>query len=48
MITGLIEDGSFRPVIDRCYKLEDVREAYDYVASGAKTGNVILGIAESE
>jgi NADPH:quinone reductase-like Zn-dependent oxidoreductase len=46
LMTGLIEEGSFRPVIDRGYKLEEVREAYEYVASGAKTGSVILGLAE--
>lgn len=36
----------FRPVIDRYYKLEDIVEAYRYVETGQKTGNVILTIRE--
>jgi NADPH:quinone reductase-like Zn-dependent oxidoreductase len=41
-IKGLIEKGSFRPVIDRMYPLEKIVEAYRYVASGQKLGNVII------
>lgn len=46
-MSDLIEEGSFRPVIDRGYDLDSVREAYEYVASGKKTGNVILGMASA-
>lgn len=42
----LIEKGKYRPVIDRMYKLEDIVEAYTYVESGQKTGNVVLKIRE--
>lgn len=42
----LIENGDFMPVIDREYQLEQIVEAYEYVESGQKTGNVILRIAE--
>jgi NADPH:quinone reductase-like Zn-dependent oxidoreductase len=38
----LIESGSYRPVIDRTYSLEDVVEAARYVETGRKTGNVVL------
>ncbi|HKB44173.1 MAG TPA: zinc-binding dehydrogenase, partial [Chitinophagaceae bacterium] len=41
-IKGLIEDGKFSPVIDRKYPLEKIAEAYTYVASGQKIGNVII------
>ena len=41
-IKGLIEKGSFRPVIDRKYPLENIAEAYRYVATGQKIGNVII------
>ena len=41
----LIEAGKFRPVIDRCYPLEDVIEATRYVESQQKTGNVVLTVA---
>ncbi len=42
----LVENGSYRPVIDRYYQLEQIVEAYRYVESGEKTGNVVLKIAE--
>jgi len=41
-IKELIEKGKFRPVIDRVYPLEKIIEAYNYVATGEKIGNVIL------
>jgi NADPH:quinone reductase-like Zn-dependent oxidoreductase len=41
-INGLIGKGSFRPVIDRIYPLNKIAEAYRYVASGQKIGNVII------
>lgn len=42
----LAERGEFKPVIDRKYNFEQIVEAYKYVESGQKTGNVILKIAE--
>jgi NADPH:quinone reductase-like Zn-dependent oxidoreductase len=46
-IKGLAEKGSFRPVIDRTYPIEKIGEAYKYVASGQKIGNVIITFAEN-
>jgi NADPH:quinone reductase-like Zn-dependent oxidoreductase len=40
----LVETGKFRPVIDRCYPLEDVIEAAKYVETEHKTGNVVLTV----
>ena len=40
----LIEAGTFRTVIDRCYPLEDVVEATRYVETEQKTGNVVLTV----
>ena len=42
LIRKLLETGEFRPVIDRTYPLEEIAEAYRYVDSGKKTGNVVL------
>lgn len=42
----LIEKKQFKPVIDRYYKLEEIVEAYKYVESGQKTGNVVIKIME--
>lgn len=43
----LLSEGKFDPVIDRVYPLEEISDAYKYVASGQKTGNVILSIIDS-
>lgn len=40
----MVANGSFRPVIDRTYPLEQIVEAYRYVETGMKTGNVIITI----
>ena len=38
----LVETGRYKPVIDRKYPLEQIVEAYKYVETGEKTGNVVL------
>ncbi len=45
-ISNLIEKEKFKPVIDRKYPLEKIDEAYKYVASGQKTGNVVITLEE--
>jgi NADPH:quinone reductase-like Zn-dependent oxidoreductase len=42
----LVENGEYKPVIDRQYRLDQIVEAYKYVETGLKTGNVVLKIAE--
>ena len=46
-IKSLLEIDKFRPVIDRVYPLEKITEAFTYVASGQKTGNVIINFNHS-
>jgi NADPH:quinone reductase-like Zn-dependent oxidoreductase len=41
-----LESGAYRPVIDRTYPLEDIVEAYRYVQSGQKVGNVVIAVAD--
>jgi NADPH:quinone reductase-like Zn-dependent oxidoreductase len=41
-LAELAEDGKFRPVIDRCFALEQIVAAHKYVDAGHKRGNVII------
>jgi len=42
LVGELLSKGTFRPVIDRRYELDEIRQAFEYVMSGQKTGNVLL------
>ena len=44
-ISELASNGNFRPLIDRIYPIDDIIEAYRYVESGQKIGNVLLDVA---
>ena len=43
-LKALLEAGTYRPVIDRTYTLDEVVEATRYVETGRKAGNVVIVI----
>jgi NADPH:quinone reductase-like Zn-dependent oxidoreductase len=44
LLVRLLEQGAYRPVVDRSYPLEQVVEASRYVETEQKTGNVVLTV----
>ena len=43
----LLESGAFTPVVDRTYPLDQIVEAYRYVETGQKIGNVVISVEPS-
>ncbi len=43
-LKNLVVSGKFKPIIDRVYTLEQIIDAFTYVESGQKVGNVIINI----
>lgn len=46
-LANLAASGQIEPVIDRCYPLQRISEAYQYVHTGRKVGNVVIHIREA-
>ncbi|MEN8138773.1 MAG: NAD(P)-dependent alcohol dehydrogenase [Bacteroidota bacterium] len=45
-VKKLIKNRKFRPLIDKRYPFEEIYEAYNYVASGKKIGNVVITMGD--
>jgi NADPH:quinone reductase-like Zn-dependent oxidoreductase len=43
-IAGLVERGAIKPLVDRVFRLDEVRDALAYSASGRATGKVVIKV----
>lgn len=41
---NLVEQGAFKPVIEKIYSLDEIQEAHRHAQSGQKTGNLVVKI----
>ena len=44
----LMNSGAYRPVVDRTYDFDELRDAYAYVDTGRKVGNVVVVMPEAD
>lgn len=44
IVKKLVENGGFKSVIDREYRLNEIADAFIYVETGQKTGNVVIAM----
>jgi NADPH:quinone reductase-like Zn-dependent oxidoreductase len=40
----LVDSGKFKPLVDRSWHIDDIVDAYRYVETGQKTGNVVITV----
>lgn len=47
-LTEWLEQGKIKPLIDRCFTLNNMKEAHQYVESGHKSGSVVIAVSAKE
>ena len=47
LVKELVEAGHIKPIVDKCFRFEEIVEAHRYVGKGHKKGGVAISIARS-
>jgi NADPH:quinone reductase-like Zn-dependent oxidoreductase len=47
ILKGLVEEGKVTPIIDKCYSLNDVAEAFKYYGEGHVKGKVVIFVSQA-
>jgi NADPH:quinone reductase-like Zn-dependent oxidoreductase len=47
-IKELVVAGKFKPIVDRTYPFSKISEAFAYVLTQQKTGNVVISLREND
>ncbi len=45
-VQNLVKKGEFKPLVDKIFTINQIKEAFHFVASGQKVGNVILDLSK--
>ncbi len=48
VIAALAESGGFRPLLDRVYPIDEIKDAHRYVDTGRKRGNVVIELVHED
>jgi NADPH:quinone reductase-like Zn-dependent oxidoreductase len=47
LLKELLESGKVVPVIDRCYPLSEIADAFRYIGEGHAQGKVVITVAQN-
>ena len=48
ILKGLVEEGKVTPIVDKCYSLNDVADAFRYYGEGHVKGKVVISVSQAD
>lgn len=48
ILKGLVEEGKVTPIVDKCYSLNDVADAFEYYGEGHAKGKVVILVSQAD